>query len=400
MFTIKKLAAKNLLHRKFQSAVIFFFLFITTIGTFAGGLLEYSMREGLAVTASRIGADVIVVPDRFVTSVEDALFKGKACTVNFDASWQAKINQVEGIKSTSTQLYLASASEMECCDDTVQIIAVDMASDFTIGPWLSERGITDIAVDEIIVGCNLGKKKGDTVKYFGRSFQVRAELDETGMGYDSCVFLSYEAAYDIAGDSTYARLLPFSKEKKVISMVLIDVAEGNDITTVSQSVKENFGEDEIAVYEVTSMLGTFADKVKQFQIFGTFAEGLVLVLATISLFSIVVLTLSLRLNEFGSLLSVGITKKKISRMVFFEYFYLIIAAAVMGIIICSITIWGFHMAIRQLLDVPYHTVPQLVWLGMCGKVLALDFGVCGLGMVYSLYRIRIFQPAELVKELV
>ena len=131
MFTVRKLAIKNILYQKFRTSILLCLLLFSTIGIFGGSLLNHCMKDGLNTTIDRIGADIIVVPDKFVSDVEDALFQGKACTVNFDAAWKEKLGNVEGVSQTGTQLYMASLGTFDCCEGTVQMIAVDLNSDIT-----------------------------------------------------------------------------------------------------------------------------------------------------------------------------------------------------------------------------------------------------------------------------
>lgn len=398
MFTLRKLAMKNIRHQKFVSTIMFFLLFITSIGTFVGGLLNYSMKEGLKTTIERIGADIIVVPDKFVTNVEDSLFQGKPCTVNFDAKWKDKIETVEGIKQTSTQLYLASVGALDCCDSTVQMIAFDIKTDFVVGPWMLEEGITSLQKNDIIIGCNIDKKIGDTIKYFGRQFKVKKVLEETGMGYDNCAFVSYETAYQIAEDPSYARVLPFSKKENVISMVLIDVADGYQVSKVSEAIQNKFANSDSSVYETTSLIDNVTSSLERFQIFGILSESMLLMITMVSLFAVITITISLRKNEIGSFLSVGISKEKITRMLVWEYGFIVLGAALTGIILTVLIVLPFHTNIREVLNVPYRmaSIPVLLTLGI--KTIFIDGIVCAIASLYSFYRIKKYNPADMVKE--
>ena len=74
---------------------------------------------------------------------------------------------------------------------------------------------------EIIVGSALGKKEGESIRYFNRDFKIKAVLEETGMGYDSSAFITFHDAYEIVEVPIYAAMLPFSAEEERVSSVLI-----------------------------------------------------------------------------------------------------------------------------------------------------------------------------------
>ena len=398
MFTYRKLAIKNICHQKFQVRIMFLLLLITSIGIFAGSLLIYSMKQGLKITKDRIGADIIVVPDKFVTNVEDALFEGKPCTVNFDSSWKSKLDNIEGVDKTSTQLYLASIGTMECCESTVQMIAVDMKTDFSIAPWLISNNVKTLKNNEIIIGCNIKKDIGDNVEYFGKTFTVASVLEETGMGYDNCMFVTYDIAYEIASESKYNNQLPFTSNEDVISMVLIKVEDDYEISTVSEKIKKKYQDDEITVYTTTSLLGNYVEKFERFEIFGTLAAILIFIIVIIALFALLTLSVDQRHKEIGCLLAVGITRDKISLIFIWEYTIIIIIATLIGIATTCFFILPFQNAIRQILKVPYYTASFKVLLQIGLQTILINILTCTLAATYSFYRIRKVNPAKMLKE--
>lgn len=249
----------------------------------------------------------------------------------------------------------------------------------------------------MVIGCNISKKRGEIIKYFGRDFVVKEVLEETGMGYDNCVFISYETAYEIASDSSYSKILPFSKNNQVISMVQINVEDGFEIEEVSERIQKQFAGEGIFVYTTSSLLSKFAVQIRQFEIFSTIAEWMLGIMAAVSLFAVITVTLTMRKNEIGSLLSVGVTKKKIAGMFIWEYSFLVMSAVILGIIIVCVIVLPFHTAIRQLLEVPYRMVSVDIILKLGIKALLVNFGITLLASLYSFYLIKKWHPSEMVK---
>lgn len=397
-FCLFILAYRNICHQKLQSVFIFLLLFVVSASIFAGGILTESMRQGLERTKQQMGADVIVVPNTFVTQVEDALFQGKPCTVNFEASWQEKLGSIQGVADTSTQLFLASMGGLDCCDDTVQLIAVNPREDFTVGPWLVGKGMKNLESNELVAGCKLGYQVGDTAQYFGKQFQVVQVMEETGMGYDSSAFISYEAAGLLAEDEQMAKLLPFEKGKQSISMVQLRLKPGYTPQEIKSEIEKQYPDSDISVYASSSLLANFTERFQNFQIFGRIAEGVILFVAAISFFIIFVLRALLRQNEMGTLLSLGIGRGNVIAMLIWEYVILIVMAVVTAVVVLSAVLFPFQEQIRQAMAIPYVSVSPGQAGFLFGKVLLIDFVVCLAASVGVFWMIYKKNPVNMVKE--
>ncbi|MBP1736873.1 MAG: transporter permease [Oscillospiraceae bacterium] len=394
--TIWWVAIQNLRRQKFQSVILTALLTVTALTVFFSASLAESMKEGLEKTKDRLGADIIVVPNRFVSSIEDALFLGKPCTVNFDKSWLDKISAEEGVEQVSYQLYLSSLNS-DCCETSMQLIAFDINSDFAVAPWLSEDGIHSVADDEIIVGSSMNKKVGDVVKYFGRNFTVIDVLEETGMGYDSCAFISYEAAYQIANDPDYDNVLPFQKDEEVISMVLVKLKEGDDSAKVKEELMSQYADEGIAVYTNSDLVGRFSDELKNYISYATIFQGLFLLMAVIALYGIYSVIIHLRKAEFGTYFSFGTEKKRILLMLLSELLLVAVTSTAIGIgLVCLITI-PFHEAIRQSLSIPYLRLGGTELAKNGAYAFCTNLLVCALASVKSYYSLARLDGIALIK---
>ena len=395
--TIRRMAYNNLKYQFLRTIILFVLLVVTTIALFLGDFITESMSEGITQTAKRIGADIIVVPDTFVSSVENALFLGKPCTVNFDRAWLDKILAIDGVGKVSSQLYLSSLSS-DCCDNPMQLIAFDINSDFTVAPWLSKDGITSLGVNEIILGSNMKKQVGDTVKYFGRKFTVIDVLEEAGMGYDSSAFISYDAAYEIASDPIYKNILPFNNDDQVISMVLLDIDEGYDLSQVKSNIEAKYGEDDITVFSTNQLLSKFSDSLNNIKTYGNIIKALFLILSATSLYAIFSMTVHLRRHEFGSMLSVGVTRRQIIQILVCEMFYIVVCASIFGIaIVCGI-ILPFHAELKNMFTVPYLLPSAKIIIGLSVRTFAINVFVCSVASFQSFWKFSKMEVAELIKE--
>jgi putative ABC transport system permease protein len=292
---------------------------------------------------------------------------------------------------------LASLSS-DCCDSPMQLIAFDIDADFTVVPWLKRDGITSLQDDEIILGTNITKEIGDKVKYFGREFKVVNLLEETGMGYDNSAFISYEAAFQIAKDPVYQRVLPFRSDTKVISMILLDIAEGYTLDKVKNNIEKKYGDKEIAIYSTNQLLTKFSDSLKNINTYGTLIKVLFILLATASLYAIFSITIYLRRHEFGSMLSVGVSRRKIIKILIWEMFYVVVIASIVGILIVCGIIFPFHMQIKSLFTIPYLLPSSGMIVSMSFKMFAINVLVCIAASFQLFWKFSKMEAQELIKE--
>lgn len=136
--TVFDIAWKNVKSRVYRSGVMIFFIFALAATLFTCMVMITSMESGIESTSKRLGSDIVVVPARYYSSIENALFTGEPCTVYFDKAWEKRLEEVEGVETTSSQLFLATLGA-ECCDSLAQLIAFDEEDDFVISPWIKEK---------------------------------------------------------------------------------------------------------------------------------------------------------------------------------------------------------------------------------------------------------------------
>ncbi len=393
-----KLALFNIKGKKFKYSIMFLLLFITSIGIYASDILLQSMEKGLITTKEQIGADIIVVPEGFVSEVDDALFKGKACTLNFDRKWEYVLQDMEGVKNISSQLYIATLSGVECCDGEAQLIAVDFKNDFSICPWTKEDSIRNLSKDEIILGSAFDNEVGDFVNYYNKKFKVKYIMSETGAGYDKSLFISYEAAIEMIADEKNKNMFPFNKGEDLASMVLIQVDAGVDPMSLKSEIEKSYGAEGIAVYGVTTKINELLDKMMEFKMFGTILNVWVTVIVVIALFAVNAITTFQRKNEIGSMLTVGIEKRKIIYIFLLEYIVVSMAAIISSIFLINVFVYFFQNHIKNILELPFILIYGLDSLKIVLKLIVINILVLIGSVISSFYWIYKRSPSEMIKQ--
>ncbi len=285
-----------------------------------------------------------------------------------------------------------------CCDAGNQLIAIDPESDFIVKVWLEQEGKSALQNGEVIVGNALGKKEGEITRYYNREFRIKAVLEETGMGYDNSVFITYQDAYAIAAESMYAAALPFSPDEDRVSSILIKLEDGYTISEVKENISIAYGKDEISVYSSGELTGVLTKQFQAYQIYGTWFEWIFVIMAAISIFAVYIINISQRYREFACMSSIGFTFRQIITMLLEELAVNVLLAGIAGSVVTGVFFTLFRLAIRNLVSVPF-ILPNI------GTCLAIGFYVIFLNVVvsmiaylYAILRLRNTELASLVKE--
>ena len=346
----------------------------------------------------RIGADVIVVPEGFVSDTEDALFKGKVCTIKFDTKWNDIISKENEVEKVCSQLYIASLNGASCCDGEVQLIAINLENDFVIGPWIKENNISSLDDDEIIVGASFKVKKGDYITYYNKEFKVISILDETGGGYDKSVFISYSAAKKMSEDKRNKITFPFHIDENASSMEFIKLKKGVDPEKFKIAFEKKYANQEISVYNESSKMEEFADRILEFQVFGKIMNIWIMLISGISLLAINTITTYHRKNEIGSMLTVGIEKKKIISIFFLEYIMITVIATLSSTILMGGFLYFFKEWIKGILNLPFVLVNGVTVLKIILNMSITNLLVLLCSVTISFFWIYKRNPADMIKE--
>lgn len=206
---------------------IIFALAVAVVGLLLTTFLLVRLHLGLTLAQARLGADILVVPEKNGPAPRGVILSGGPSRHTLAASVLEQARKIEGVAKASPQLFLLPAPFTCCGRDDVLLAAVDPADEFTIGPWVAGRPVRDPALDRIIVGGDIPVLVGDTILFFGTAFHVAATLERTGDGVvDRSVFMSLDAARAMAVASKTRSPRPLTISRDAFSAVLIDVEKG------------------------------------------------------------------------------------------------------------------------------------------------------------------------------
>ncbi|MHB1002209.1 MAG: ABC transporter permease, partial [Thermoleophilia bacterium] len=230
------LAAQNLRRKPFRSFVTIAIVALAAGTLFSATLLIGSVHQSLEVGMERLGADLLVMPEGSAESGESALITGAPTSFYMDSAIYDQVKAVPDVEAASPQIFIESMISSQCCTGHVQIIGYDPESDFVVGPWLEDNLNRPLESREVVIGSLILANKGESVYFFGTDFAVAGVLDSTGMGADESVFMSMDAAYEMAQNSRENSETILDIQPGQISSVLVKVKPGTTVEQVAQRI--------------------------------------------------------------------------------------------------------------------------------------------------------------------
>ncbi len=375
------LALKNLQRKPFRTWALVIAVAIAGGAVFSTATVMWGVERSMQVGFSKFGADVLVVPKNALVNMKSALLTGEPSTFYMNASVVDEVKSLAGVGKVTPQLFLTTAQGSHCIIGNAFLVGFDPKTDFTVLPWLFEKAQRPLAPDDAIVGGNNPYQVGDTVYFYGRTFNVYGKLDRTGIGlYDNAIFIQIDKAYELAEDAKkFSDVPPMGFGRGDISAVLIQVGNSAKANLVRFAISRN-----PAVKVITA--GNIVTSVRQnlTALFaGTVALAAVLVIGNILMISAIFSTIiNERRKELGLIRAVGARRHMVFALVLSESAFLTTMGGLLGILVGVVLMRvfarsiGFHL---ELLNIPFLWPPlgDIAMTGAACVLLALLTGALG-----------------------
>ncbi len=369
-------ALKNLKRKVTRTWLLFAIVTVVACTLFSATLFLRSITNALRIGTYRLGADILVVPENAEGKAKAALLSGEPTQFLMERSILDEVKKVEGVKSATPQLFIKPASFTCCFNVDVFLVAFDPKTDFTIRPWLERHLSRPLGPNEIITGREVPVIVGDNIPFYGTNFIVRGTMEPTGMDFfDRSVFMSMDAAYRMAQDSSYKSPQPIHIGRDKISTVLVQVAD--DYTPDRVAIKIEHDVPGVKAIKSDTVISTVRKQL----------SGLMHVILIISvvLWIIVLLIMAFaftmivneRQRELGLLRAMGATKSHIAALILTEAATLSAVGGVVGIILGTILLNLSKNILLHALRLPYlfPAVPDLLVLIGSAILLAIATGL-------------------------
>ncbi len=348
------LIIENYLRNPFRSFGLSLLIALLASVLLVGGLLSFSLSKGLNRLSSRLGADVIVIPQGSEINDQTVLLQGDSKYAYLPESSLEFIRGLDGVEIVTPQYYLTTLSA-SCCDQKVSVIGFDPASDFVIQPWIREVLTEKLPKGAIVVGSEIRVEEKGTVKFFGREYPVAATLEPIGNRLDQAVFVdiaTLESIREAAQEKGVVFLFRNENpEKLAYSSILIKLAPNADLERLSREIHTRF--DGLQVRGRKDMFSGLEKSARTLQIVVWVIVAFFLIVAV----SAIVISFSLstreRQREYALLRVVGYARNRLRLLVLGESLLVSAVGTYIGLLFASVAFFTFKIWIGEHVGIPF-----------------------------------------------
>lgn len=393
-FRFFHLVGRGLGNRPYRNvATVFAFAFIAAT-LFSSQYLTDGAQASLDSGMSRMGADILVVPEEYTAAGQTIILNGQPSSFFFDADNLEKISRIPGVARASPQIYIATL-HASCCAAPVQIIAIDPENDFTISPWLRENREVRLGRDDIIIGNSIIQSVGNNLMFYGHTFHVVGILKKTGMGVDNSVFTRFEDAYVMADESEVKAVRRLSIPPGKISAVLVKVDPGTSPAAVAREIEELVPETKSITPD--GLLSAVNGQLAAVRRLLTVATLAITVVSIPLLGFISAMVAHERRREVAILRALGATKAFVIRLMLAESFSLAMIGGLIGMGTTMMVLLLFQDLIAVSLKIPIIIPSSAALLAEAGSALLLCAGIGGVSSFYPAVLINRSDPYETIR---
>jgi len=360
---IPYVALKNLKRKLTRTWLLFSIVTVVSCTLFTATLFLKSINNALKIGTYRLGADVLVVPENAENKAKSALLSGEPTHFLMNRKILDRVRSIDGVKAATPQLFVKPTSFTCCFNVDVFLVAFDPETDFTVKPWLEKNLNRKLAINEIITGRSVPVIAGDKIPFFGTTFTVAGTMEATGMDFfDRAVFMSLDAAYQMAEASKTKALQPIEVGRDQISTVLVQVNDDispdrvairleHDITGVKALVSDTI---------ISTVRKQLSGLIKAILFISVILWFIVLLIMAFAFYMIV----NERRREIGLLRAMGANKGHISLIIMNEATLLAAVGGMTGTAIGYAILIAFKDLMLHFLRLPYlfPSAPELFTL--------------------------------------
>ena len=350
----RMLSVKNLRRKPLRTGALVLLSALLACSLFGGSVVVLSLRRGLNSYESRLGADIVVVPNEAAShgTLETILLQGIPGYFYTDASCLEKIRATEGVEAATPQFFLSSASA-GCCSMEVQIIGFDPETDFSIQPWIGDRYPGSLRDGELIVGSEIMVPRSRELKFYNTSCRVAAQLDPTGTGLDNAVYANMHTVKAMVRCAQELGFHAFDNANpdSTVSSVMVRVKNGYSIEGVTSDINSHIRR--VRASQTRSMISSIAEGLGGVSRVIGFLTGMIWLLSTVILILAFAMISNERKREFAILRVMGASRRTLSWMLFVESGLTSFSGAAIGIFIAAVLLLPFRSMMRHALDRDY-----------------------------------------------
>ncbi len=396
--SILKLAYINVIRRKSQSTLTMIISLLITL-TFVLVISIFSIIQGgLKLSSERLGADILVIPNEANINSSETLFTGSPQPVYMSKNIEDKIKNINGIEKITPQFFTNTISDAGCCSysEDLRIVGVDQNSDFILKPWFKQNNINLLQDNEIIIGSKIKAILGNKVSILSHPFKVVGTLYNTGSGMDNTIFMNIDKARLLAKKNFSKDLFKGDNTENLISSILIKVKTGSSTETIVKNIN-NLNLD-VKATSTNSSIKNMKTQLLSFSKIILFLWICLLLTSSLALIGRFNALVKDRQKELGFLKAVGLSNRKIFKLVIFEGLIMAGISGILGSILAILLINPTLSALSGSL-----VISQGSWSFSSGVLyiligLLFAFLLTTLSCLYPAFKVSKMMPREIISK--
>ena len=376
--TLARMAIADAIRRPWRLGLLAAGIAIAGAATFGALTFQTAIGRSLEQSLLRLGADALVLPVNIVANLTPTILTAEPSSATISAETAARIAALPVVERAAGQrtLQLPDAGGHLPID----VVVFDVATDFTVRPWIVESLNRPLAGGDVIVGGRRPERVGARLSMQGVDLVVHGRLGLTGAG-------PFERSMFIAGD-TADRLA----DAGVVDAAGAQVPRQANATPSGMLVRlaPGRGPDDLrfALAKLPDV-GVSTGNGSQIDVRQAVAT---LVRSSLSLLLICLLApavlvgvaytgmLSERRRELGLMLSIGLRRLDIVMVVAVEAAVAAIAGGLVGILIAAALLAAFLRTVGFFLDrreIPFvaPSLSECLWFGLVSLLLVTSAAV-------------------------
>ncbi len=371
--SILRLILRNMEGAAFRNWAIFLVAALMSGFAIAVTVLIGGARSSIDLARERLGADIVVIPRGTETRLEDAFLMGATVNMWMSDVILEKVLQVPGVQAATSQRYLATLKGVLCCAvPDMLLIAFDPETDFTIQPWLENRGSSGLELGQAVGGSFVFEPAGtDNILVYGFPVDLVDNLEPTGTGIDASLFFTYETADEIARVSVTQAVDLLEIPPRSISSVLVRVDTQEDPEKVAEVIRQAVPGVEVVVS--ANLFQTHRSRMNGLLNTVSLLIALAWLLAVGLIALVFSMVITARKREIGVMRALGANRPTILTTLLSEGLLLALFGGMAGIGLSLLLIYFFQDNLIAWMGVPF-LFPQsyaLVGLVLEGLLAAL-----------------------------
>lgn len=221
------MAFQNAQRRPTRTLMLVAAVAVGCAAVFASYMVSRGIAESTERSFARMGADLIVVPEKTMVNITSALLTVQPTEESMPEAVIDQIRKIEGVGSVAQQTFYRAGIMAGMPQHRANVIAFDPATDFTVMPWLSSHAPGAFKRGDLIAGARRAEDIGEEIQPWGAPANVYGKLGRSNVGpFDESLFTTYDTVAELAKNDPSGEYSSPKFDPKRVSALLLRLKTG------------------------------------------------------------------------------------------------------------------------------------------------------------------------------